>query len=29
MHSSGELEDETDYALLKCLLQSEDVVFDL
>jgi hypothetical protein len=29
MHSTGELEDETDYALLKCLLQSEDVVFDL
>lgn len=29
MHSTGELEDETEYALLKCLLQSEDVVFDL
>jgi hypothetical protein len=29
MHSTGELEDDSDYALLKCLLQSEDVVFDL
>jgi len=29
MQSSGELHDATEYPLLKCLLQSEDVVFDL
>lgn len=29
MASDGELQDVTEYPLLKCLLQSEDVVFDL
>jgi hypothetical protein len=29
IHSTGDLENEADYDLLKCLLQSEDVVYDL
>ena len=29
IHSSGELNDDVDYPLLKCLLQSEDVLYDL
>lgn len=29
MHSAGELQDTNEFPLLKCLLQSEDVVFDL
>jgi hypothetical protein len=29
MHSGGELQDANEFPLLKCLLQSEDVVFDL
>jgi hypothetical protein len=29
LHSSGELNDSTDYPLLKCLLQSEDVFYEL
>lgn len=29
MHSAGELQDTNEFPLLKCLLQSEDVVYDL
>ena len=29
MQSDGELQDSNEYPLLKCLLQSEDTVFDL
>lgn len=29
IHSAGELQDSSAFPLLKCLLQSEDVVFDL
>jgi hypothetical protein len=29
MHSLGDLQDTNDFPLLKCLLQSEDIVYDL